>query len=311
MAAGKLGDYTQRVQARRLGHGRDTVFEVVVSDPIAWSLVGAWLELEPGGALMPSPQPSRRVVRGRRRRAGLVGHGLGHRHRPSRWPVARLGHRRRVRRAGLHGRLRAEDLERPHRREQDRRAARGQRPQCRRRGLGGVAGRVWAVDLVGPDAARREPRHGRAGRRDCGQARVSVGRPVGRPRDGRAGLAADGGRRAGRAAARRLPRRLDRERRAAHGRRLPGAQPDDPAVCVADTEPAAASGRRRWLVGALPGRERPARPASGHLDVGLRARAAREPDVPARPGADDGHVHARRLVDHRGRGAGRHRGQPT
>jgi len=48
MAAGKLGEYQARVLARRLGHSRDVVFEVVVSDPVAWSLVGAWLDLEPG-----------------------------------------------------------------------------------------------------------------------------------------------------------------------------------------------------------------------------------------------------------------------
>ena len=48
MAAGAIGDYTTRVMARRLGQARDMVFEVVVSDPIAWSLVGAWLDLEPG-----------------------------------------------------------------------------------------------------------------------------------------------------------------------------------------------------------------------------------------------------------------------
>ena len=48
MHAGRLGAYTQRVIARRLGHGRDVVFEVTVSDPVAWSLVGAWLNLEPG-----------------------------------------------------------------------------------------------------------------------------------------------------------------------------------------------------------------------------------------------------------------------
>jgi hypothetical protein len=48
MAAGALGAYTQRVIARRLGSARDTVFEVTVSDPIAWSLVDAWLDLEAG-----------------------------------------------------------------------------------------------------------------------------------------------------------------------------------------------------------------------------------------------------------------------
>jgi len=48
MSAGALGAYTQRVIARRLGQARDTVFEVTVSDPVAWSLVQAWLDLEAG-----------------------------------------------------------------------------------------------------------------------------------------------------------------------------------------------------------------------------------------------------------------------
>jgi hypothetical protein len=48
MRAGKLGAYTTRVVARRLGQARDAVFEVTVSDPVAWALVQAWLELEPG-----------------------------------------------------------------------------------------------------------------------------------------------------------------------------------------------------------------------------------------------------------------------
>lgn len=48
LAAGRQGDYTARAIARRLGQARDTVFEVTVSDPVAWSLVGAWLDLEPG-----------------------------------------------------------------------------------------------------------------------------------------------------------------------------------------------------------------------------------------------------------------------
>lgn len=47
--AGALGDYRSRVIARRLGEARDGVFEIVVSDPIAWRIVGAWLDLEPGG----------------------------------------------------------------------------------------------------------------------------------------------------------------------------------------------------------------------------------------------------------------------
>jgi hypothetical protein len=48
MSAGAMGAYTQRAVARRLGHARDVVFEVTVSDPVAWSLVQAWLDLEPG-----------------------------------------------------------------------------------------------------------------------------------------------------------------------------------------------------------------------------------------------------------------------
>jgi hypothetical protein len=48
MHAGQIGAYSQRVIARRLGHARDAVFEVTVSDPVAWSLVQAWLDLEPG-----------------------------------------------------------------------------------------------------------------------------------------------------------------------------------------------------------------------------------------------------------------------
>jgi hypothetical protein len=48
MSAGALGAYSTRVIARRLGQARDTVFEVTVSDPVAWSLVNAWLDLDPG-----------------------------------------------------------------------------------------------------------------------------------------------------------------------------------------------------------------------------------------------------------------------
>jgi hypothetical protein len=47
MRAGRLGAYTTRVRARRLGQARDAVFEVTVSDPVAWALVQAWLDLEP------------------------------------------------------------------------------------------------------------------------------------------------------------------------------------------------------------------------------------------------------------------------
>jgi hypothetical protein len=48
MHAGRLGAYTTRVLARRLGQARDAVFEVTVSDPVAWALVQAWLDVEPG-----------------------------------------------------------------------------------------------------------------------------------------------------------------------------------------------------------------------------------------------------------------------
>jgi hypothetical protein len=48
LEAGRMGDYTRRLLARRLGHGRDVVFEITVSDPVAWSIVGAWLELDAG-----------------------------------------------------------------------------------------------------------------------------------------------------------------------------------------------------------------------------------------------------------------------
>jgi hypothetical protein len=48
LPAGRQGEYLTRAVARRLGQARDTVFEVTVSDPVAWALVGAWLELEPG-----------------------------------------------------------------------------------------------------------------------------------------------------------------------------------------------------------------------------------------------------------------------
>src|SRR5262245_52203076 len=46
MAAGAIGEYTARCLARRLGVARDMVFEVTVSDPIPWTLVQAWLDLD-------------------------------------------------------------------------------------------------------------------------------------------------------------------------------------------------------------------------------------------------------------------------
>lgn len=48
MSAGELGHYRKRVIARQLGQARDLVFEVTVSDPVAWNLVEAFLDVEPG-----------------------------------------------------------------------------------------------------------------------------------------------------------------------------------------------------------------------------------------------------------------------
>ncbi len=48
MSAGELGNYRKRVVARQLGQARDLVFEVTVSDPVAWYLTEAFLEIEQG-----------------------------------------------------------------------------------------------------------------------------------------------------------------------------------------------------------------------------------------------------------------------
>ena len=48
VAAGKLGDYAHRAIWRRLGHSRDRVFEVSVSDPVAWRLLEAYLDVTAG-----------------------------------------------------------------------------------------------------------------------------------------------------------------------------------------------------------------------------------------------------------------------
>jgi hypothetical protein len=48
VSAGRLGQYTRRAVWRRLGRSRDRIFEVVVSDPVAWNLLAAYLQLEPG-----------------------------------------------------------------------------------------------------------------------------------------------------------------------------------------------------------------------------------------------------------------------
>jgi hypothetical protein len=43
-----IGMYRARAILRRLGRSRDRIFRVTVSDPVAWNLVGAYLQLEPG-----------------------------------------------------------------------------------------------------------------------------------------------------------------------------------------------------------------------------------------------------------------------
>lgn len=45
---GPIGDYRRRVIWRKLGYGRDRVFEVSVTDPIPWRLVGAFLNYRAG-----------------------------------------------------------------------------------------------------------------------------------------------------------------------------------------------------------------------------------------------------------------------
>ena len=47
-SAGKLGQYTTRAIWFRLGSARDRVFEVSVSDPIPWRLIGAYLDVHKG-----------------------------------------------------------------------------------------------------------------------------------------------------------------------------------------------------------------------------------------------------------------------
>jgi hypothetical protein len=45
-SAGRQGDYRIQVAWTRLGTCKDRVFRLVVSDPIPWRIVGAWLEVE-------------------------------------------------------------------------------------------------------------------------------------------------------------------------------------------------------------------------------------------------------------------------
>jgi hypothetical protein len=46
MSAGELGHYFKRIYVSRLGQSRDRLFELTVSDPVAWSLMAAILEAQ-------------------------------------------------------------------------------------------------------------------------------------------------------------------------------------------------------------------------------------------------------------------------
>lgn len=50
VSAGLRGRYTWRAEWRRLGRSRDRVFEVSMSDPVKWVLIGAWLDVERGSS---------------------------------------------------------------------------------------------------------------------------------------------------------------------------------------------------------------------------------------------------------------------
>jgi hypothetical protein len=49
-SAGRLGRYSWRVIWNRLGTGRSRIFEVVVTDPVAWRLVDAYVQLAKGNS---------------------------------------------------------------------------------------------------------------------------------------------------------------------------------------------------------------------------------------------------------------------
>ncbi len=48
VGVGKAGEYQARSIWRRLGQGRNRVFEISVSDPIPWRIVDCEIELESG-----------------------------------------------------------------------------------------------------------------------------------------------------------------------------------------------------------------------------------------------------------------------
>jgi hypothetical protein len=47
-SAGKIGQYRHRVVFWRLGRARDRIYEMVVSDPVAWHIIDAYLDVEAG-----------------------------------------------------------------------------------------------------------------------------------------------------------------------------------------------------------------------------------------------------------------------
>jgi hypothetical protein len=48
VSAGELGDYTKRVVWRRLGRARDRIFELTVTDPVAWRFLDAFVRTSGG-----------------------------------------------------------------------------------------------------------------------------------------------------------------------------------------------------------------------------------------------------------------------
>lgn len=53
IGAGQAGTYETRVRWQRLGRSRDRVYEIAVTDPIAWRIVEAYLRADPGFAVTP------------------------------------------------------------------------------------------------------------------------------------------------------------------------------------------------------------------------------------------------------------------
>jgi hypothetical protein len=48
VSAGRIGQFGRRAVWHRLGRSRDRVFQVVVTDPVKWCLIEAYLYSEPG-----------------------------------------------------------------------------------------------------------------------------------------------------------------------------------------------------------------------------------------------------------------------